>query len=53
MDGKATNSTARREARKKKILENASNRLVRITGRPDEQENDKSNCINNCSHFVR
>lgn len=32
---------ARREARRKKILENSKNRLKRITGRDHTDENDK------------
>lgn len=42
MDAKADELAARREARKRRILENAKNRISRLTGREDEQpENGK------------
>lgn len=43
MDPKADELAARREARKRKILENAKNRIGRLTGREnDTAENGKS-----------
>lgn len=43
MDVKAEELAARREARKRKILENAKNRISRLTGRENEgPENGKA-----------
>lgn len=42
MDAKAEELAARREARKRKILENAKGRINRLTGREDDAtENGK------------
>lgn len=56
MDPKADELGARREARKRKILENAKNRISRLTGREnDTAENGKAQafliyvCVQLCS----
>lgn len=43
MDPKAEELAARREARKRKILENAKNRITRLTGR-DSEATENGNC---------
>lgn len=43
---KSDDAAARREARRRKILENSKSRLTRITGREHTDENDKSEQFN-------
>lgn len=45
MDPKAEELAARREARKRKILENAKNRISRLTGRDGEENGMDQVCV--------
>lgn len=45
MDPKAEELAARREARKRKILENAKNRISRLTGRDGEENGMDTVCV--------
>lgn len=52
MESNDINNEARREARRRKILENSKSRLSRITGREHTDEDDKKTNSNVNDNFA-